>query len=61
MSVSYESDATNPPTELDVDFDPDTHPRLTAGLGLNFVYVHLNGEINVSDQTSYLVGLSLGN
>lgn len=61
MSVKYESRATDPPTTLDVDFDSTTSAHLTAGLGLNLAVVHLHGEVNVASQTSYLLGLSLGN
>jgi hypothetical protein len=35
--------------------------HLTLGAALRFFLVHLNGEVNISDQTSYALGLSVGN
>jgi hypothetical protein len=61
MSVDYESKDTDPPTRLNLDYDPTSNLRFTAGLGLNLSVVHLQGEVNLADQTSFLVGLSLGN
>lgn len=62
MSVEYDSSTTEPPTHLNVDFGSSSTMRLTAGLGLNLLKViHLNGEVNVASQTSYLLGLSVGN
>lgn len=62
MSVDYDSGTTDPPTRLSVDFGSSSSVRLTAGLGLNLLKViHLQGEVNVASQTSYLLGLSVGN
>jgi hypothetical protein len=61
MSVDYEYKDTDPPVRLDLDYDPTSNLRLTAGLGLNVSLVHLQGEVNLAGQTSFLVGLSLGN
>ncbi len=62
MSVEYDSSTTDPPTRLNVDFGSSSTVRLTAGLGINLLKViHLQGEVNVASQTSYLLGLSVGN
>ena len=59
MSVKYESDAVD--EVLDVDFDSESNLHITAGLGLNFSVVHLHGELSSASQTSFAVGLSVGN
>jgi hypothetical protein len=61
MKTEYTSKEAEPPTKFKVDFDPKTTGRFTAGLGLNLLVVHLQGEIDLSSRTSYLLGLSLGN
>lgn len=61
MSVDYETSTTDPPTRLDVDFGSSSTMRLTAGLGINLSLFHLQGEVNIAEQTSYLLGLSVGN
>jgi hypothetical protein len=62
MSVDYDTSTTDPPTRLSVDFGSSSTVRLTGGLGINLLKViHLQGEINVASQTSYLLGLSVGN
>ncbi len=61
MSVDYEYGTEDPPEKLSVDFDRDTNPHVLVGLGVNLSAVHLYGEIGHSSQTSFAVGLSLGN
>lgn len=61
MSVDYEYGTEDPPEELSVDFDRDTNPHFLAGLGVNLSVVHLYGEIGHSSQTSFALGLSVGN
>lgn len=60
MSVKYDTEGASP-TTLDVDFDSDSNARFTAGLGLSFPMVHLSGAVDLSSQTSFTLGLSLGN
>jgi hypothetical protein len=60
MKTRYESDATAPPTKLDVDFGAKSGARVTGGIGLNLSVVHIYGEADLGSNTSYLVGLSLG-
>ena len=59
MSVDYTSEAAA--ERLDVDFDGVSSLHITAGLGINLSVVHLHGEIGTSSQTSYALGLSVGN
>ncbi|MBD3161386.1 MAG: hypothetical protein GF346_04200 [Candidatus Eisenbacteria bacterium] len=59
MTVDYESEAAA--EKLSVDFETESNLHITAGLGINFSVVHLHGEISTSSQTSYAVGLSVGN
>lgn len=61
MSVEYDTEATDPPTRLKVDFGSSSTARFTTGLGINLKFIHLQGELNFADQTSYLLGLSVGN
>lgn len=61
MSVDYKYEDTSPPTRLKLDYDPTSNMRFTAGLGLNLSLLHVQGEVNFADQTSLLVGLSVGN
>jgi hypothetical protein len=62
MSVEYDSKTADPPVHLDVDFGSSSTARATIGLGVNLLKViHLQGEANFASQTSYLLGLSLGN
>jgi hypothetical protein len=61
MTVKYDSSTTNPPTSTKIDFDSYSSMRLTAGLGVGFSIFHLQGEVNFASQTSYLLGLSVGN
>jgi hypothetical protein len=62
MSTKYDFDDGSGNTEtLDVDFEDDSRVHLTLGAALRFFLVHLNGEVNISDQTSFALGLSVGN
>jgi hypothetical protein len=60
MSVKYD-EATNSENKIDLDFESENNVHLTGGLGINLSFLHLMGEVNVSSQTSYLLGVSLGN
>jgi hypothetical protein len=61
MSVKYNSDTSSPPTHLNVKFDKGTNLHLTGGLGLNLSVLHLSGEVDLASQTSFVLGLSVGN
>lgn len=61
MSVDYEYGNDNPPDKLSVEFDRTSDLHVQGGLGINLKFVHLYGEIGHSSQTSYALGLSLGN
>lgn len=61
MSVEYEYGSDTPPDKLSVDFDRTSDLHVLGGLGINLKFVHLYGEIGHSSQTSYALGLSLGN
>lgn len=61
MSVDYEYGNTDPPTELAVDFEKTSDLHIAAGLGINLGFFHVHGEIGTASQTSYAVGVSLGN
>lgn len=61
MTVDYEYGNEDPPEKLSVDFDRTSDPHFLGGLGINLKFVHLYGEIGHSSQTSYALGLSLGN
>lgn len=61
MSVDYEYGNETPPDKLSVDFDRSSDVHFLGGLGLNLKFFHLYGEVGHSSQTSYALGLSLGN
>lgn len=62
MSLEYDyDDGSGSLQKLNVDFDDDNRAHLTLGAALRFFLVHLNGEVNISEQTSYAIGLSVGN
>ncbi|MFN0152660.1 MAG: DUF6588 family protein [bacterium] len=60
MDVTYKTDVTGQEEEIDLDFDRETTGHFTAGLGLHFGFLHLNGEVNIASQTSFAAGLGLG-
>ncbi len=61
MTVDYEYSKTDPPTRLEVEFDRSNDVHLAGGLGINLEFLHLYGEIGTASQTSYAVGVSVGN
>jgi len=61
MSVEYEYGDEDPPDMLKVDFESSTDFHPSAGLGINLGPVHIFGEIGTASQTTYAVGLALGN
>jgi len=60
MDVNYKTDVSGQEEEIDLDFDRETTPHVTAGVGLHFGFLHLNGEVNFASQTSFAAGLGLG-
>jgi hypothetical protein len=60
MTAEYEYDGGGADETLEVEFDSQTNPHLTLGAALRLFVFHINGEVNVSEQTSYALGLSLG-
>ena len=60
MKAEYEYDGGGADETLEVEFEDQTNAHLTLGAALRLFVFHLNGEVNVSEQTSYALGLSLG-
>lgn len=60
MDVKYDTNINGPTETLAVEFDNDTSAHLTLGSTLHFGFVHLNGELNVADQTGFTFGLGIG-
>ena len=61
MSVEYESDLTGTgSSRLSVDFEDQTSMRLTLGSALHLSVLHLNGEVAISERTTFSLGLSVG-
>lgn len=58
MEVVYEGQAGD---DITLEFDRANNFHLTLGAALRLTLVHLSAEINVSDQTSFALGLSVGN
>ena len=62
MTLEYDSELGGSGTQrVSVDFDSETSARLTLGAALRMAIVHLNGEVNVGDRTTFALGLSFGN
>jgi hypothetical protein len=62
MSSKYQFDnGSGNPTTISIDFEERTNQHLTLGTALRFFVVHINGEVNISEQTSYALGISFGN
>jgi hypothetical protein len=59
-AINYTYTDGNTTTTLDYDLDGDNGLQITAGLGLNFVLLHLNGDVTFGSRTVYTLGLSLG-
>ncbi len=61
LDVTYTSDAgSEDPTEIQVEFDKESTLHLALGATLRLGFLHLNGEFNRADQTSFTLGLGLG-
>jgi len=58
MEVVYDDIDGN---EVTLEFDRANNFHLTLGAAVRLTLVHLSAEINVSDQTSFALGLSVGN
>jgi len=61
MDVSYESDATGDPQQIDFSFESETSARLTLGLSMSYSVVNANVEYTVAGQSGFAFGLSFGN
>ncbi len=60
MDVQYDTDVSGQNETLKIEFDRDTNPHLTLGSALHLGFFHLNGELNLADQTGFTFGLGLG-
>ncbi|OGC00217.1 hypothetical protein A2V82_15525 [candidate division KSB1 bacterium RBG_16_48_16] len=59
-AINYTFTDGNTTTVLDYDLDGDNGLQITAGLGLNFILLHLNGDVTFGSRTVYTLGISLG-
>jgi hypothetical protein len=57
MDVHYDDQSG---TKIDVEFPSETSAHLTVGAVVHLALLHINGEFNASDRTSYTLGASLG-
>jgi len=60
MNVDYDVTVNNTTTPVKIDFERSTNAHLTLGGTVHFAIVHLNGELNIADQTGFTFGLGLG-
>lgn len=60
MDVKYETDISGSTETINVEFDRDSSAHLTLGSALHLGFLHLNGELNVADQTAFTFGFGLG-
>jgi hypothetical protein len=62
MDLEYTSSLGGTGTQpVSVEFESQSDARLTLGAALRLAVVHLNGEVNVGDRTTFVLGLSFGN
>ncbi len=60
MNVDYDLTVNDTTVPVKLDFERTTNAHLTLGGTLHFAILHLNGELNIADQTGFTVGLGLG-
>ena len=60
MSLSYTYTGSGQPQHVGVDIDGENKVRLTAGLSLDLVILHLNADINVGKVTCASGGIGFG-
>lgn len=60
MDVSYESDSSGEPEQVDFSFDSETSARLTLGVSMRYSVVNANAEYTVAGQSGFSFGLSFG-
>lgn len=61
MDVHYTTDFTGTTEEIELDFDRSTNMHFTAGLTGRLGFFHVNAELNIASQTSFGMGIGLGN
>jgi len=60
MDVSYESESSGEPEQVDFSFESETSARLTLGLSMSYSVVNVNAEYTVAGQNGFAFGLSFG-
>jgi hypothetical protein len=60
MDVSYESEASGSPEQVDFSFETETSARFTLGLSMSYSVVNANAEYTVAGQSGFSFGLSFG-
>ncbi len=60
MDVSYESESSGEPEQVDFSFDSETSARLTLGLSMSYSVVNVNAEYTVAGQNGFAFGVSFG-
>jgi hypothetical protein len=61
MDVHYTTDFGGVSEEVELDFERSTNMHLTAGLTARLGFFHVNGELNIASQTSFGMGIGVGN
>ena len=59
--VSYESEASGEPEQVDFSFDSESTARLTLGAALSAAFVTGYAEYNIAGQNNFTLGVSFGN
>jgi hypothetical protein len=60
LDARYEATVGGEPETVDLDLEKASTARFSLGATARLGFVHLNGEVHLSDQTSFGVGLGLG-
>lgn len=60
MDLEYDTDINGETETLAVEYDRDNGAHVTLGSALHLGFLHLNGELNIADQTGFAVGVGVG-
>ena len=60
MDLTYDAQQGGSSSRQSVDFDTDTGLGFTVGSALHLAFLHLNGELQFTDQTTFAFGLGVG-
>ena len=60
VSDNYEDQVNNITLPVELDVDGDTGMEITAGLGLNLVFIHLSADASFGARTAFAINAAFG-